>query len=187
MYLKGRNSLSEVDIEEARFILVLAVSTSDFRADSMTIDVLDQIGKFNTKGYILAECIQDGNRERFREEGADAVLRPVRAYPELIVRAMAAPGTEEIIENLFQHQGVHPRRYNVDIKGRNWGVLASRLLQHGFGTPLGYLTNDETVVTNPSPDTEVEGKAIFLMVNQESIPDEQDIAQCIDSEHSNTN
>jgi voltage-gated potassium channel len=172
---EGRNRLSVVDVEQARFVLVLAVSTSDYRADSLTMDILGQLRELHTEGHIIAECLQEQNRGRFRELGADAVLRPVRAYPEFVVRAMAAPGTEEIIEDLFTHQGAHPRRYDVSVPNQTWGELAARLLLAGFGTPIGYLDNEDVVVTNPKASIHVEGKAIFLMVDEKSIPSAQEV------------
>jgi voltage-gated potassium channel len=176
---EGRNALSVVDVEQARFILVLAVSTSDYRADSLTMDILSQLKEHDTQGHIIAECLQEENRARFRGLGADAVLRPVRSYPEFIVRAMAAPGTEEIIEELFTHQGAHPRRYNVTISQQAWGELAARLLLAGFGTPMGYLDHEDVVVANPNPNKEVEGKAVFLMVDDKSIPTAQEVESCV--------
>jgi voltage-gated potassium channel len=176
---EGRNDLSVVDVEQARFILVLAVSTSDYRADSLTMDILSQLKDHNTQGHIIAECLQEENRARFRDLGADAVLRPVRAYPEFVVRAMAAPGTEEIIENLFTHQGAHPRRYDVSIQCQSWGELAARVLLAGLGTPMGYLDNENSVVTNPKSNMDVEGKAIFLMVDDKSIPTAQEVESCV--------
>jgi voltage-gated potassium channel len=176
---EGRSDLSVVDVEQARFVLVLAVSTSDYRADSLTMDILSQLKEHNTQGHIIAECLQEENRARFRNLGADAVLRPVRAYPEFVVRAMAAPGTEEIIEDLFTHAGAHPRRYDVSIQCKSWGELAARLLRAGLGTPIGYLDHKEIVVTNPKANMEVEGKAIFLMVDDQSIPTPEEVESCV--------
>lgn len=176
---EGGADLSVVGIEDARFILVLAVSTSNFRADSLTMDILSQLKDHRIKGHIIAECLQEENRVRFRALGANALLRPMRAYPEIVVRAMAAPGTEEIIENLFTHQGAHPRRYDVSVHKQNWGELASRLLLAGLGTPMGYLDNENNVVTNPKASMEIEGQAIFLMVDDKSIPAPQEVDACV--------
>ena len=117
----------------------MSEDTTDYRSDSLTLDVLDQLSFFEDKGYIIAECVQEANRKRLLERGANAVIRPVRAYPELMVRAMAAPGTEAILEDLFRHQGNHPRRYDIDFSENNWGhqqesnraVLPPILIPHG--------------------------------------------------------
>lgn len=176
---EGGNSLSEVDAEVARFILILAVSVHDFRSDSVTLDILDQLNRLGTKGYVIAECIQDENRHRLKQLGANSVLRPVRAYPELMVRTMAAPGTEEILENLFQYEGVHPRRYDVEINKQRWSDLAIRFLQKNLGTPLGFLDDKGTIITNPHGDMEVFGSALFIMVSHDRIPAHDEVLNCI--------
>ena len=176
---QGTDSLSEVDVETARFILILAVNADDFRADSLTLDVLGQLKALAVPGHIIAECVQDDNRSRFRDMGADSVIRPVRAYPELMVRAMAAPGSEEILENLFSHEGVHPRRYNVAIEANNWREVAGRFLTHGLGTPLGFVSHTDEVITNPRVEEAVSAKAIFLIVNHDAIPALSEVENCV--------
>ena len=176
---EGRAQLHEVDVEEAAFILVLAVDATDYRSDSATLDILDQLKQYDLKGHVIAECVQDENRSRLVAHGSNAVLRPVRAYPELLVRTMAAPGTEEILENLFQHQGVHPHRYAVDLPSQTWGRLAARIILAGLGTPLGFVSNSNQVITNPKADSDVQGKAIFILVNHDLIPDLSDVQQCV--------
>lgn len=176
---EGPEDFSEVDIEKAVYILVLAVDTNDLRSDSLTLDILDQLKSYDLKGYVIAECIQDSNRKRLKDHGAHAVIRPVRAYPELMVRTMAAPGSEVILENLFRHEGVHPRRYDVDIDQQLWGELASRLIALGLGTPLGFLDGSDNVITNPRAETLVVGKALFLMVYHDDIPTETAVKHCI--------
>ncbi|MBD3647640.1 MAG: two pore domain potassium channel family protein [Pseudomonadales bacterium] len=178
-YPEGRSNLGEADIESAAFILVLAVDANDFRSDSITLDILDQLKATNVRGHVVAECLQDENRERLKQHGADAVIRPVRAYPELMVRAMAAPGTETILEDLFRYQGSHPHRYDISIDDQRWGDLATRMLNGGCGTPIGFLGDDDRIVTNPPADRRVNGKALFVMVNHEQVPDEQQIRDAL--------
>jgi voltage-gated potassium channel len=177
---EGRMSLSEVDVERARFIVLMAEDTNDYRSDSLTIDVLDQLGSFHDTGHVIAECVEESNRERLMKHGANAVIRPVRAYPELMVRAMAAPGTEAIMEDLFKYQGSHARRYNVPFKNQAWGELAARLLKNGLGTPLGFLGMDEEVVVNPKPGSVVSGRALFLMVSQDSDYQVDRVEDCLE-------
>ena len=44
--------------------------------------------------------------------GADVVIRPVRAYQELLVRSLVANGTEKELENLSINEGDHMIRLN---------------------------------------------------------------------------
>ena len=175
---EGQVALEELDIEAAKFVVLLSVDVNEPRSDSINLDVLEQLHNYQLKGKVIAECVLEENRERFKRHGADAVIRPIRAYPELMVRTMAAPGTEAIIEDLFVHAGNHPRRYDVPFQRQLWGQLATRLLHEGLGTPLGYLDNNGAIVTNPAPDAEVSGQALFLMVDQ-SAPHRADlVASC---------
>jgi len=176
---EGDTGLDEVNVEDAAFIIVLAADSSDDRCDSLTLDILDQLRQFKLTGHVIAECVQEQNRDRLRSFGADAVLRPVRAYPELMVRAMAAPGTETILEDLFQHHGVHPHRYDIEIPSQPWGRLAARLVLDGIGTPLGYVDDNNKVVTNPIGEQVITGGALFLMVSHDRVPDGADVARCV--------
>ena len=176
---EGRESLAEVDVEEANFIIVMAVNTNSIRSDSLTLDILDKLSSFNIKGHVIAECVQDENRQRFLKHGANAVIRPMRAYPELMVRAMAAPGTEVILEDLFNHQGAHPKRFDLEIPVQPWGELAARMLLAGLGTPIGYMNAKQTVVTNPDAGHQTDGTGIFLMVNQDTVPSIEEVQRCV--------
>ncbi len=158
--------LEGLDIKRAKFVLLLATDTHDSRADSVNLDLLDQLREHHPPGRVIAECVLESNRERFRKYGADSVIRPIRAYPELMVRTMSAPGTEEILEDLFVYAGNHPWRYDVEFVDQLWGEMASKLLRQGLGTPLGYLDRNGKLITNPSPDLRVSGTALFLMVGQ---------------------
>ena len=176
---EGRGQLSSVNIESAAFLIVLAVDVTDYRSDSVTLDILDRMKQHSLKGYVIAECLQDDNRDRLRRHGAHAVIRPVRAYPELLVRAMAAPGTEAILEDLFTHEGVHSRRYNVSIPAQPWGDLASRLLKAGMGTPLGYIDRDGRIITNPLSHEDAAGEALFMMVSHDRIHEEDSVQRVV--------
>jgi voltage-gated potassium channel len=50
-----------------------------------------------------------------RRFGADLVVRPLRGYPEMIIRALAAPGAEKILEDLFTSKGDECWRYDVSV------------------------------------------------------------------------
>ena len=176
---EGRESLAEVDVEDANFIIVMAVNTYSIRSDSLTLDILDKLSSFNIKGHVIAECVQDENRQRFLKQGANAVIRPMRAYPELMVRAMAAPGTEVILEDLFNHQGAHPKRFDLEIPAQPWGKLAARMLLAGLGTPIGYMNAKQVVVTNPDAGHQTDGTGIFLMVNQNTVPSLEEVQRCV--------
>ena len=160
-------NLDSLNIDTAKYVLVLCQDEADVRSDSMTLDMLDRIKQYNGKSFILAECILDENRKRFQRLGADAVIRPVRGYLELIVRALSAPGTERVLENLFTHDGASAKRYEVSLTGAQWKDIACKLISVGVGTPLGFITNEDEVVTNPHYERTIDGKALLVMVSDE--------------------
>ena len=175
--------LVHANIHKAKYILILAEQPQDRRSDSVTLDILEHIRNLKRQmkidGYLIAECVFQGNRERFKRMGANAVLRPVRAYPEMLVRAMSAPGTEQILEDLFQYQGTHPQRVDIKFNEIHWRDLACNILYGGFGTPVGYIDKTGQAVTNPSADTLVSGQAVIILVAQDKELNEVDVRECL--------
>ena len=185
-----RNGIAEHDqdlmacnIDRAKYIIILAEQPQGRRSDSVTLDILEHLQnlkmKMNIPGYIITECVYQGNRERFERMGANAVLRPVRAYPEILVRAMSAPGTERILEDLFQYQGTHPHRVDVKFEKILWRDLACNILYGGFGTPIGYIDSKGGAVTNPLAETQVSGQAIIILVGQGQDLKASNILECL--------
>lgn len=80
---------------------------------------------------------------------------------------MSAPGTERILENLFTHDGASAKRYDVALSGAQWKDIACKLISVGVGTPLGYITNEGEVITNPHYERTIDGKALLVMVSDE--------------------
>lgn len=160
--------LEDLNIRHAKYIIVLCQDESDVRSDSLTLDMLDRIQHYDSTPFIVAECILDENRDRFQRLGADAVIRPVRGYPELIVRALSAPGTERVLENLFTHDGASAKRYDIHLAGVKWKDIACKLISKGVGTPLGFISNDGEVITNPYFDDTIDAAALLIIVNDKT-------------------
>ena len=97
--------LTQSNIQNASHILVLARDQSDDLSDSVTFDVLSQLRTLCSSSNIIVEAVSDHNYQRFLDAGANVVIRPIRAYPEMVVRAMVHPGTEKIIEDLLNAKG----------------------------------------------------------------------------------
>lgn len=177
--VNNMNALKAANAHQARFIILLADDPYDLRSDSVSIDVLDHLQEMKASAFIVAECVNDENKSRFNRMGADAILRPIRAYPEILVRAISAPGSEQILENLFTHQGVHAKRFDVTLGDQIWGKVASKLLLAGIGTPLGYINTESQLVLNPSASDCVESKAIFLLVDHDKEYTLDEVVECI--------
>jgi voltage-gated potassium channel len=174
-------ALRDVTPESARAIIVLARDEDNRVSDSITLDVLMQLKSLCGKNqpYTVAECVETGNRSRAENLGADTTIRPIRAYPEMLVRSLVARGSEKVLENLFTHHDDHPMRYAVNLENAVWADVACRLLAGGMGTLMAYVTGAEEVVCHPAHDHRFDAKALIVMVREEFIPGEADITPCI--------
>ena len=123
--------LAVADAASAAVIIVLAEDHVAQQADSIAFDVVHRARVINSDCSIVAECGDDRNRARLREAGATSVVRPMRGYPEMMVRAVVSPGSEFILEDLFDARGDECRRYEISVDGVTWGQLASTLMAQG--------------------------------------------------------
>jgi len=161
-----------VNVQEADVIVVLAKQEGDKSSDGRTFDILHRLNELGEQGMILAECVDDDNRARLLGAGADIVIRPIRAYPEMIVRALVTPGSEQIIENMFSNEGDEYLRYDVNIQGIPWSAILCCLAKNDLGTAIGYMSkNSNKLQCNPPANEQVDAVALFLMAREENIPD----------------
>lgn len=175
------SDLSAVDPGLARDIVVLAHDHYDRRSDSITFDITHRLMRHidTRRTHVVVECVDDANRRRLRELGAHSVIRPIRAYPELVVRAIVAPGVETLMENLFTHHGDHSQRYDLPIEGLRWGDIATGLMQDDLGTAMAYVDGDGEVVCNPPADTRVQASGLIVLVRAGREPSDERVSQCL--------
>jgi voltage-gated potassium channel len=162
--------LRAVDADKAEAIVVLAREETNPDSDSRTFDILHRLKEIGVdEALVLAECVDDRNRERFRTAGADIVIRPVRAYPEMLVRGLVAPGAEQIIENMFTASSDEYVRYDVSIDAKPWHLVACGLMQADLGTAVGYIDAETgRLETNPRAHAKVCASALFVIANEEA-------------------
>lgn len=165
------NALLAVGIERAKHIIVLCPDSQDTHSDSLVFDTLHRIQALGSSAFVLAEAINDANRARFRSVGAKAVIRPVRAYPEMLVRSLIAPGTEQVLENLFRHQGDHTVRLDMPVSDVTWAEVVTTLIQNNIGTALGYVQSNNEIVTHPATSQKIEATGLIVLINDdEALP-----------------
>ena len=163
-------SLKAVHAGSARHIIILAADESDPSSDSLTFDIAHRLSESNLAHRTTVECVSDANRERFKSVGVRTVIRPVRTYPEIMVRAVVAPGSERVLEDMFNYQNDHPHRYDLTLDDLNWADIVSALIRHGIGTALAYIDNDNEVVCHPDTHREIEGKGLIVLVKSGETP-----------------
>ena len=181
--LKGRFddpvALEAAGVDTARVVVVLAEREGDRQSDSRTFDVIHRLRECGVTARIVAECVDDANRERLKRAGATSVVRPMRGYPEMIVRAIVAPGTERIIERLFTSEGDECLRFDVELDGLAWSRIASAVLEADCGTAIAYADRDGGLHTNPAPRLAVSGSALFVLVDDAQTPTDAKIAAAL--------
>ena len=156
---------------QARHILLLALDETDPSSDSYTFDIAHRLSELNLAGKTTAECVRDTNRQRFRAIGVRSTIRPVRTYPEIMVRAVVSPGTEAVLEDLFNYEQDHPHRYNLKLDDLTWSDIVSALIRHGIGTALAYIDENNNVICHPEAQLEVEGQGLIVLVKSSETPD----------------
>ncbi|MAZ80560.1 MAG: hypothetical protein CMP18_02115 [Rickettsiales bacterium] len=149
----------------AKIVVILSRNRFDSNSDSINFEITDRIRDLGFKGRIVAEVTHDENRQRLLKAGADNVLRPIRTYPEMLMRAILAPGSESIMETLFNSNGEECIRYDVDINIK-WLDVIIRLASKNHGIPIAYLNQKDEIINNPPPTSRVHTKAIYVLVNE---------------------
>lgn len=164
-------ALKSVRAGSARHIIVLSADEADPYSDSLTFDIAHRLAEQNLGNHTIVECVDDSNRGRFKTLGIRAVIRPVRTYPEIMVRSLVAPGSEKVLEDLFNYEHDHPHRYDLKLDDLNWADIVSALIRHGIGTALAFIDEDNEVVCQPPTDQVIEGKGLIVLVNSSETPD----------------
>lgn len=158
-------ALTRSSLSRAAIIAVLCPDANDPLSDSINFDIVTRVREANAHALVIAEAVADENRHRLIKAGANHVVRPIRSYPELLVRTILAPGTEQVIEELFNSDGEECVRYELNIKGK-WGDIAAKLIQNDIGIPLAFINPAGQVVSNAPPNSEFEATTLFVVVRK---------------------
>lgn len=153
-------------VQTAETVVVMATDRADAMSDSVAFDLVDRTRARNPNAWIIAEVVDDAHRGRIQRAGANAVMRPVRGYPEMVARAILSHRSEHVMETLFNSQGEECVRLEMTVKER-WRDLALRFIEANAGCPVAYERPDGEVLTNPDAAETVEAVAIFALVNPE--------------------
>jgi voltage-gated potassium channel len=161
-------TLKQANVATAKHILILARDVGSTLSDSVTFDVLCQIRSISTTANIVTEAVADQNQQRFMDAGANVVIRPMRAYPELAVRAMVHPGTERVIEDLLSSNGDSLYREDITFTSKTWIEVVTAALTVGCGTPIGYVA-DGKIHMQPEHNEACSGDGLILISKQSTI------------------
>ena len=163
---RNTEDLKKATAEKASHIIVLAKDEHNAECDAQTFDTLHRIKEIGTEATIVVECVQDSDRQRLQNAGANVVLRPIRAYPGMLVRSMESPGSENIMEDLFSSQGSIIVRYEMNQQSPvNWMKLKEFTWEKNIGVLLGYAdhSNTQRMVLSDNEGELIVPKALFVM------------------------
>ena len=165
---ENSENLAAANANKASHLLIIADEPYDARSDAHTHDVLSRLAELpNVPGanrVVVAEVVEDANRARIGAAGATATLRPLRAYPEMVVRALAVPGVEEVLETLFTHEAARLSRFDTPFENLKWADVVAAFARANAGVPMGYVNNAGAVVTNPPLGVACGGRAIIVLI-----------------------
>lgn len=170
--------LNQVGIDSAKYIVILARDYSDSISDSVTFDILSRVLEINSNAVVLVEAVLDENRGRFLKMGASAVLRPVRAYPEIVVRSLTNIGSERLLENFFASNGDSIHCLNWSFKDIVWKDIVLKCMEHDIGTPIGFFDQGR-LVSQPVFNDACTGDSLAIIVKEGNVEDKK-ITACLD-------
>jgi voltage-gated potassium channel len=172
--------VSASSLLHASVVVVMATNRADPLFDSINFELVDRLRSLGFNGCLIVEAVQDGNRARLKKAGASHVLRPIRTYPELLMRSILAPGSEQIIEELFSSLGEECIRYDVRTQ-KTWSTIVHTLTVSDVGVPIAYECLQGNVFTNPPPQNQIETQALFVLVRNGNIKETRFVANLLTS------
>ena len=146
----------------ASFAFVISDDPDNSVSDGIAFDIVSRLREQSEGMQILVECVDDRNRGRLKKDGASIVVRPIRAYPEMTVTAMAHPGSSDVLENLVSAAGECIELVARPFRG-TWKALVMDGLERGDGLPLAVRMADGTIVTAPPAASEIDAQAIYVL------------------------
>jgi voltage-gated potassium channel len=173
----GNNNedLTRAEATKAKHIFVLARDEYHADSDSISFDIVHRLGTLGLAHITLVECVVDANRKRMFELGIKSILRPIRSYPEILVRAMDAPGSEVVIEDMFTRKDDHPERYSIWLEGESWADVVGAMLRAGVGTPMAFINKDGDITVHPRGDVRVYAQSLIVLVKSDLVPTQEDV------------
>jgi voltage-gated potassium channel len=164
------DALRMADAPTAAAVIVLAEREDDAVSDAISADVVARVRAMaaGAPPVVVTECVDDRNRARLVAAGAAAAVRPLRSYPEMLARALVAPGAERLLEDLFSSEGNELFRLDLPAPYRGpWSRVAGLVLEKGLGTAIAYGPPGGEVVLNPAAAQPIEAACIYVILREE--------------------
>lgn len=176
----SKEAIEASSLLDAKIVIVLSRNRFDPNSDSINFEITDRLRAFGFKERIIVEVTKDENRQRIIKAGANSVVRPIRTYPEMLTRSILAPGSEKVIETIFNSKGEECIRYDVKVSMK-WIDVIINLAKEDIGLPVAYEDLEGNIINNPSSKEVINSKAIFVLVTSGKIKKASEIANILSS------
>ncbi|MBL4741228.1 MAG: potassium channel protein [Sneathiella sp.] len=166
-FVNGRGSdptfLKQAGVSNAEIVILLAWDENDSSSDGHAYDIVSRIREMGSTASLVVECVDNNNRSRLESSGASLVLRPIRAYPEMIIGGLLNPGTIPILENLFTATGESIVVEEGATKG-TWMEIVTATVSEDKGVPIAYRSRETgATITSPAGSSAVDADALFIL------------------------
>lgn len=166
--LNNDDFFKKISIKDAAHVFILG-NPEQTQSDSNVLDFALRIKEetpYDKK--VTAEVTDDKNRKRLKTfGGVDIVMRPNRAYPEMLVSATITPGSSDVIEELISRGQDSLEYFSVPEKEFQFGHLLFKLSMESIGTIVAISYKDGTVDPNPmGVDMIKDAKGVIIMVHE---------------------
>lgn len=164
--LNSDTGLMNADANKATHVVLLAKDKNPY-SDAYVFSLLYRLRAMSPDSKIVTETLQDETSERFRSVGASCVLRPMRAYPEMVVRTLVAPGSEGMLANLFSSEGDECMRVDLSApKSMTWIDVVTEVMKSDRAFPVGYIDKKGKVFTCPQPSSTCEVSSLLIIIKE---------------------
>lgn len=155
------------NVARAHLVVVLGDDRTP-KADALVYDVVSRVRAAGFAGRIVSECEDDRNRARLSASDIDSCVRPSRAYPEMLARAILVPGAEKVIEDIFTIGGIECEYIALDAPRPlgEWRDVVMGVMGANLGTAIAY-REGRNVVTAPRPTETVNADGVYVLMGQD--------------------
>ncbi len=167
-FLKGSGSdsddLVKAHIDKASHVVVLCPDESLAEADDITAAIVYRItDELASEAIVVAESASDSKRAFISKNGASEVVRASNDYPAILLKALAVPGSQHIVEDFFQQGGGNQLTHcYCDVESMSWKELSVRLIQNDIGIFMGYKCADGNIYRNGTEQVE-NAEVLFVL------------------------
>lgn len=122
--------------ENADYVVMFGEKTE--QSDAKSLMSLNHLRAISSVATIVCEFRETDNVEALKAAGANRLVRQVRAYPEMILRCIEAPGSEKIVEELIVNDGFSIRKLkNPFDSDMSWSEVLIKLISEKGLTAVG--------------------------------------------------